>query len=72
MVRTGTGDGAVRTNSKEESHCFYCRAMSHWAFERLQLSKEQQAQLHMNINSQEQRKQEQPKEGHQLLNVTLL
>ncbi len=36
-----------------------------------QLSKEQQAQLHMNIRSQEERKQEQAKKGHQLLNVML-
>jgi hypothetical protein len=70
-ARTGTGDGAVRTNSKGESHCFHCGAMSHWAFECPQLSKEQQAQLHMNVRSQEEREQEQPKEGHQLLNVML-
>ncbi len=70
-ARTGTGDGTVRTNNKEQSHCFHCGAMSHLAFECPQLSKEQQAQLHMNVNSQEQGDQEQPKEGHQLLNVTL-
>ncbi len=70
-ARTGTGDGAVRTNSKREFHCFHCRGIDPWAFECPQLSKEQQAQLHMNIRSQEEREQEQTKEGHQLLNMTL-
>ncbi len=61
----------MRTNIKGESHCFHCGAISHWAFECPQLSKEQQAQLHMNVRSQEEEEQEQTKEGHQLLNVTL-
>ncbi len=61
----------MRTNNKAESHCFYCRAIDHLVFECPQLSKEQQAQLHMNVRSQEEREQEQAKEGHQLLNVTL-
>jgi hypothetical protein len=61
----------VRTNSKGESHCFHCRAIDHWAFECPQLSKEQQAQSHMNVRSQEEREQEQAKEGHQLPNVML-
>jgi hypothetical protein len=68
---TGTGDGAVRTNSKGESHCFHCRAIDHWVFKCPQLSKEQQAQLHMNVRSQEEREHEQAEEGHQSLNVTL-
>ena len=67
----GTGDGAVRSNSKEKCHCFQCRAIDHWAFECPQLSKEQQAQLHMNVRSQEEREQEQAKEGRQLLSVML-
>jgi hypothetical protein len=29
-AHTGTGDGAVKTNSKEESHCSHCRAIDHW------------------------------------------
>ncbi len=72
-VMARTGDGAVRTNSRGESHCFHCGSTSHWAFECPQLSKEQQVQLHMNVRSQESGagEQEQPKEGHQLLNVTL-
>jgi hypothetical protein len=60
----------VRINSKGESHCFHCRAIDHWAFKCPQPSKEQQARLHMNVRSQEEREQEQAKEGHQLLNVT--
>jgi hypothetical protein len=71
MARTGTGDGAVRTNSKGESHCFHCGAIDHWVFECPQLSEEQQTQLHMNIRSQEEREQEQTKEGYQLLNMML-
>jgi hypothetical protein len=71
MAHTGTGDGAMRINSKGEPHCFHCGAIYHWAFECPQLSKEQQAQLHMNNRSQEEREQEQAKEGHQLLNVML-
>ncbi len=71
MARMGTGDGAVRTNSKGESHCFPFEAIDHWAFECPQLSKEQLAQLHMNIRSQEEREQGHAKEGNQLLNMTL-
>jgi hypothetical protein len=66
-----TGANATRTNSKGESHCFNCGSPSHWAYECPQLSGKQQAQLHMNIEAQEDGNQEQPKEGHQLLNVTL-
>jgi hypothetical protein len=67
----GTEDRAVRTNSKGEFHCFLCGVIDHWAFECPQLSKEHQAQLHMNVRSQEEREQEQAKEGHKLLNVML-
>jgi hypothetical protein len=67
----GTGDRAVRTNSKGKSHCFHCGAIDHWVFKCPQLSKEQQAQLHMNDRSQKEREQEQAEEGHQLLNVML-
>ncbi len=65
----GTGYG-VRTNSRGESHCFHCGETSHWAFECPQLSKEQQAQLHMKVKSQERAEQQQPKKRHQLLNIT--
>ncbi len=61
----------MRTNSKGKSYCFHCGAISPWAFECSQLSKEQQAQLHMNVRSQEEREQEQAKEGQQLLGITL-
>jgi hypothetical protein len=40
MAHTGTGDGAVRTNSKGESYCCHCGAIDHWAFKCPQLSKE--------------------------------
>jgi hypothetical protein len=66
-----TGTNATRTNRKGESHCFNCGSPSHWAYKCPQLSGKQQAQLHMNIEAQEDGNQEQPKEGHQLLNVTL-
>ena len=48
-----TGKGGTKTNSKRELHCFNCSRTSHWAYECPQLSGEQQAQLHMNLNSQE-------------------
>ncbi len=69
---TGASGGKVtmRTNSRGKSHCFNCSAADHWAYECPQLSKEQQAQLHMNLEEQGQPKEEQ-KKGHQLLNVTL-
>ena len=67
-----TGTNATRTNSNGDSHCFNCGSLSHWAYKCPQLSSEQQAQLHMNIKAQEDGNQEQPKEGHQLLNVTLV
>jgi hypothetical protein len=62
------GDGP-RMNSKEEAHCFHCRAANHWAYKCPQLSGEQQAQLHMNLKSQAEREEQDPKEGHQLMHV---
>ena len=50
---TGHTGGEPKTNSKGESHCFNCRSPSHWAYEYLQLSGEQQAQLHMSVEAQE-------------------
>ena len=49
-----TGKGGTKTNSKGELHCFNCGAASHWAYECPHLSGEQQAQLHMNLDSQDQ------------------
>ncbi len=64
------GEAAARTNSRGKSHCFNCGATDHWAYECPQLSNEQQAQLHMNLEEQGETK-DQEEEGHQLLNVTL-
>jgi hypothetical protein len=62
-----------RTNSKGESHCFNCGSPSHWAYECPQLSNEQQAQLHMNVEAQEEEgtKEQEAQEGNQMLHVTL-
>ena len=53
-VATGTlnAEGATKTNSRGELHCFYCGPTSHWTYEFPQLSAEQQGQLHMNLESQ--------------------
>ncbi len=68
-----TGGGESKTNSKGEPHCFNCESPSHWAYECPQLSNEQQAQLHMNVEAQEEegRKEQEAQEGHQMLHVTL-
>ena len=73
MMTGRTGGGESKTNSKGESHCFNCGSPSHWAYECPQLSNEQQAQLHMNVEAQEEQggKEEEAQEGHQLLHVTL-
>jgi hypothetical protein len=68
--QTGAGEGP-RMNSKGELHCFHCGLQSHWAYECPQLSAEQQAQLHMNVGSQEGKEQEQVKEAYQMLHVSL-
>ena len=70
MTGKTSGDGA-RTNSKGESHCFNCGSPSHWAYECPQLSREQQAQLHMNQEAQEDTTEEQAgKEGHQMMHIS--
>jgi hypothetical protein len=68
-----SGDGAPRTNSKGESHCFNCGAMTHWAYECPQPSGEQQAQLHMSLESQEngQTGEQTKEQGHQLLHISM-
>ena len=65
--------GESETNSKGESDCFNCGSPSHWAYECPQLCNEQQAQLHMNVEAQEEegRKEQEAQEGHQMLHVTL-
>ena len=68
-----TGEGGTKMNSKGELHCFNCGATSHWVYQCPQLSEKQQAQLHMNLNSQEdEQTQEQAREeGHQMLHVSM-
>ena len=53
-----TSGDAAKTNSKGGSHCFNCGSPSHWAYECPQLSREQQSQLHMNLESYEETTQE--------------
>jgi hypothetical protein len=68
----GSGDkvSARRMNQVGDSHCYKCRSLEHLADECPELSSEQQAQLHMAVEGNEE--QEEVKEGHQLLNVTLM
>ncbi len=73
MTGGSGGDGAIRTNSRCDSHCYNCGGTDHWAYECPQLSSEQQAQLHMTIEGNEEAEEEHEgqSQGHQLLNVTL-
>ena len=68
-----TGERGTKTNSNGESHCFDCGATSHWAYECPQLCGEQQAQLHKNLDSQEdeQAQEQAGEEGHQMLHVSM-
>ncbi len=66
-----TGESSTKTNSKGESHCFNCGGATHWAYECPQLSGECQAQLHMNLDAQEEAKGQPTEDGHQLLHVSL-
>ena len=69
-VATGTSnaEGATKTNSRGESHCFHCGTTSHWAYKCPQLSAEQQGQLHMNLEGQAEEDGDQDAQA-QLLNV---
>ena len=51
-------------------HCYNCGSLEHWADECPELSSEQQAQLNMAVEGN--KEQEEVKEGHQLLNMTLM
>jgi hypothetical protein len=63
---------AKRRQKLRESHCFNCGSPSHWTYECPQLVGEQQAQLHMNLDEQEEGAEGQAvKEGHQLMHVSL-
>jgi len=51
-----TGGDTTKMNSKGESHCFKCGSPSHcWAYKCPQLSREQQSQLHMNLEAHSKR-----------------
>ncbi len=60
-----------RTNQAGDSHCYNCGKTDHWAYECPDLTVEQQAQLHMHIEAKGEGPEE-PQEGHQLLNVSLV
>jgi hypothetical protein len=60
----------VKTNSKEELHCYNYGEPDHWAHDCPQLTAEQQQQLHMNLEYAE-GTEEQQEEAHQLMHVTL-
>ena len=70
MITGRTSGDSTKTNSKGESHCFNCSSPSHWAYECPQLSREQQSQLPMNLESHEETTQEAAEDAHQLLNFT--
>ncbi len=68
---TRKSGNSLRTNSKEESHCFHCGAPDHWAHKCPKLTADQQGQLHMSLQAQEDGGGAQQEEGHQWVNVTL-
>jgi hypothetical protein len=70
MTGGSRGDEA-RMNSRRDSHCYNCGGTDHWAYECPQLTNKQQAQLHMNLERNEE-VEEQEQERHQLLNVALI
>ncbi len=65
MMTGCTGMEGPRKNSRGESHCFHCGGATHWAYECPQLTGEQQAQLHMNLETGQDKEEVSPtKEGH--------
>jgi hypothetical protein len=68
---TGKSGDGPRTNSKGESHCFYCGGANNWAYKCPELTGDQQGQLHINLQVQDNAGGGQEEEGHQLPNVTL-
>jgi hypothetical protein len=67
-----TGAEGPKTKSKGGSYCFYCGGATHWAYKCPQLTGEQRAQLHMNLEGGQDEGGAIPtEEGHQLLHVSL-
>ncbi len=70
-VTGGLGEWqAPRINQAGDSHCYNCGAKEHWADECPELTSEQQAQLHMVMETG--KKAEEQHEGHQLLKVSFM
>ncbi len=61
---------AKRRQKMGEWHCFNCGLPSHWVYECPQLSGEQQAQLHMNLDAQDGAEGQVVEEGHQLVHMS--
>jgi hypothetical protein len=66
------GERVKKTNNCGDSHCYNCGSADHWAYECPQLTNEQQAQLHMNLEGNKDVEEQEHQEGHQLLNVTMV
>ena len=58
-------------NRAGDSHCYNCGKTDHWAYECPDLTAEQQVQLHMHIEAEGEKPEEQ-QEGHQLLNMIMV
>ncbi len=68
----GSADRAPARRMKQagDLHCYNCGSLEHWVDECPELSLKQQVQLYMAVEGNEE--QEEVKEGHQLLNMTLM
>jgi hypothetical protein len=71
-TRGSGGERAKKTHNRGDSHCYNCGSADHWPYECLQLTNEQQAQLHMNLEGNEDVEEQEHQEDHQLLNVTMV
>ncbi len=72
MTGGSGGERAKKTNNRGDSHCYNCGSADHWAYECPQLTNKQQAQLHINLESNEDVEEQEHQKGHQLLNVTMV
>jgi hypothetical protein len=71
-TRGSGGERAKKMNNRRDSHCYNYGSADHWAYECPQLTNEQQAQLHMNLEGNKDVEEQEHQEGHQLLNVTMV